>query len=408
MKKIIQTFSVLPDSNKSMVYLMWIYGVWVIITTIFINIYIFQLNDSYVEVIIYNMLFYTSTFLWFSGVGWYMWYKQKDIKNMYYIGYVLFILSFVILFVFSQHTLGVYIFSVIYAFWNGAFWNAVHSQELKNIKDKNRDFYSSSISAGMNLIDVLVPLLIAVVFYVWDVFLFDGYTILFAILPLIYVLSFIFIHRIDSYIPDRVSYDDCKNFFNMKKYKFGHLYYFIWGVRNGLKAAVIWIVAIILLETEMNVWFFQWILALMSMFVVMHFSLKRHTENRLHYLATLSVLLFINFLIFSLYFSVIFFLIFSFVLIFLESLYRVSEHTYDLSLMDNVKTPTSDFYPSMLLRELVLYMGRILILILLLLLFLYTWIGIENILRVWIFFMWLSYLFIVVSIYYWEKHEKHS
>jgi len=27
MKKIIQTFSVLPDSNKSMVYLMWIYGV---------------------------------------------------------------------------------------------------------------------------------------------------------------------------------------------------------------------------------------------------------------------------------------------------------------------------------------------------------------------------------------------
>jgi hypothetical protein len=35
---------------------------------------------------------------------------------------------------------------------------------------------------------------------------------------------------------------------------------------------------------------------------------------------------------------------------------RISEHVYDLALMDNIKTHNSDFYPAMILREVVLWL----------------------------------------------------
>ena len=67
-RRFLDTFNQLPNSNKSMVYLMWIYGVGVIITNIFVNIYVFQISQSFSDVAIYNILFYTSTFIGFSGI----------------------------------------------------------------------------------------------------------------------------------------------------------------------------------------------------------------------------------------------------------------------------------------------------------------------------------------------------
>jgi len=103
----------------------------------------------------------------------------------------------------------------------------VHTQELKNIENKNRDFYSSSISAGRNIISIFSPLLIAFVFYISEIFHFDGYLILFLFLPFVYLFSFVFISDIDSYIPSKIRKVDFKNFFNLKKYKYGHFYFFI-------------------------------------------------------------------------------------------------------------------------------------------------------------------------------------
>jgi len=53
------------------------------------------------------------------------------------------------------------VYATLYGLAAGIYWIAVHSQELKNISDKNRDFYSSSISAGSNIISVIIPLLIS-------------------------------------------------------------------------------------------------------------------------------------------------------------------------------------------------------------------------------------------------------
>jgi hypothetical protein len=103
----------------------------------------------------------------------------------------------------------------------------VHTQELKNIKNKNRDFYSSSISAGKNIISMIIPFFVSFFFLIGEKFNFDAYILLFLILPLIYLFSFLFINRIESYIPQKIEKEDLKNFFNFRKYKYGHIYFLI-------------------------------------------------------------------------------------------------------------------------------------------------------------------------------------
>lgn len=102
-KKFLTSFNKLPLSNKSMVYLMWIYGVGSIITSTFVNIYIFKLHNSFAEILFYNMAFFSATFVGFSLLGWIMSVLQGNIKNMYYLSYVLFILSFLFLLVYWGH-----------------------------------------------------------------------------------------------------------------------------------------------------------------------------------------------------------------------------------------------------------------------------------------------------------------
>ena len=83
---------------------------------------------------------------------------KKNIKNMYYISYGLFILGFIYLLLFHNNLSEILVFAGIFGTGNGAFRCAVHSQELVHIEDKKRDLYSSSISAGTTIIGITMPL----------------------------------------------------------------------------------------------------------------------------------------------------------------------------------------------------------------------------------------------------------
>jgi len=71
---------------------------------------------------------------------------KKNIKNMYYFAYILYIIAFLSIFIFKWY-FAIFSFAIIFWLWYWMFWCAVHSQELINIEDKNRDAYSSIISS---------------------------------------------------------------------------------------------------------------------------------------------------------------------------------------------------------------------------------------------------------------------
>lgn len=407
MSHFLSLFNKLPLSNKSMVYLMWVHHIGIIIVEVFINIYIFQINQSLLDVAIYNMIYYWATFLGFSWIGWYMAHIQKNIKYMYYIAYTMCVWAFLPVIFTSWDYNWILIFALIYGTWYGAFWNAAHSQELKNITDKDRDFYSSSISVGMNMVQIVIPLCIAILFYItWALHL-DGYTLLFFILPTTYLASSIFISRISNYTPQKISQKDVKNFFHLKKYKAGHIYYLLHWMEHGIQIVIVPVISIMLLKNEINIWFFQWILWIISTYSVMYLATKRTPNNRIQYFIVLGALMFLNYIWFALFYSLWAFIIFSLISIILYPLFRVSSHSYSLSLMDNVKIPGSDFYPSMILREIILTIGRF-VAIGILIFFFYYWFDLQTLLQIGIACIGINYILKSGLIYLWDKHEKSS
>jgi len=407
LKKFVKDFNKLPESNKSMIYLMWIYSAGGIIAWIFINIYVFSFNKEIIDVLVYNAIFFWTSLIWFSGIWYFMSHRGFNVKNMYYISYFSFILSFSMIFLVDWY-LWIYLFWIIYWLWEWSFRSALHSQELVNIKDKNRDLYSSMISSWENIIKIVIPFLVSAIFFiVSSYFSFSPYVILFLLLPFIYVISFFFIKNIWNYTPKKIKYKDFKNFVNLKKYGFWHLYFIFTWLSHALVYILLPIIAISILKTETNVWLFEWIISLFSTFLVIFLSSKRNVNNRIKIMWILSFLLFINFIFFSFNFSLFWYIIFTLVALILNPLYRVSEHVFDLKLMETIKLKWSDFFPTMIFREIVLSIWSFLIIIIFI--FLYNkWFTLEEIINIWLISFWLSYLLSWWSIALHMKYENEE
>ncbi len=406
MKDFLQAFSSLSKAHSSMVYLMWIYFVGVIVSTTFVNIYVFQLASSYTHVLIFNLITFTSSAIWFVSVGILYSLLQRNVSEMYYIGYVFFMLSFVVLFLFPYNLYASYIYGVFYGVAAGTYWNAVHSQELKNIGDTSRDFYSSSISAGSNLISVFVPLLISWLFILWDSISFDAYTALFLFLPCLYWVSFLFIKNIPEYIPKKINISDIFECFHLK-YKYWNAYLLSSWAKHWLVKTSVAIASIMLLKSEINIGLLQWFLAFISSYVVIYFWLKRNIWNRLRYFFYICIFLSSLYFLLAASFNIYTFLLFSFWILFLFPMYRVSAHTYDLAVMDNNKsTKDQDFYPKMLWREILLIISRGWSILSMLLILYLTDISSEWALRISFMLIWLCILWEVFWIRLWEKYEK--
>ena len=403
-KKIVKKFKKLPESNKSMIYLMWIYWAGWIIGSLFVNIYVFSFNKEILDVLYYNIVFLTSVLIWFSVIWLLFSIYEKNIKNMYYLAYLAYILAFILLFIFSWY-LWIYLFATIYWLWFWIFRCAVHTQELVNIEDKTRDIYSSIISSWKNIIDIIMPFIISAIFFIVSLYFeFSPYLVLFTILPIIYLLSFFFIKDIWDYIPTKIKKKDIKNFFNLKKYLFGQLYFLSVWVYQWIMWFLFPIVAITLLKTEVNVWLFEWIITFISTFLVVFVATKRKRKNRIKFMWILSFLLFINLVIFAFNFNIYWYIVFNLFALLLNPLYRISEHVFDLKLMDTIKVKWSDFYPAMILREISLWIWRIAILFIFVFLVKY-WLDINYILKIGLSLIWL---FMIIAWWAIALHMKYE
>lgn len=401
-------FNNFPLSNKSMIYLMWIYSFWQFIAALFINIYIFKIDNDITNVIIYNIIFFSSNLLWFSGLGYILSIYKINIRTMYYLSYIVFILSFIFLLLFKNNIVWSYIFWFIYGTGLGSFWCAVHANELNNIADENRDFYSSLISAGWNILQIITPLLVSVVFYFSSLFSINWYYLLFIIIPIVYLISFLFIKNTWLYIPSKINKDDVKNFFNLKKYFWWQAYIFFTGMLWAFKIVILPIIAIILLKNEVNVWIFESIMWVISFFLVIFLSHIRNAKNRLIILFWVTLVIFLVHLLFSFSFNIYTYILFNLSLVILSPIFRVSEHVYDLKIMDTIKNPDSDFFPSMVLREFTLAISRISTLILCLFLVYYSNYSLETLLKIFLILNGLSYLLVYISIKLHFKYENHN
>lgn len=189
----------------------------------------------------------------------------------------------------------------------------------------------------------------------------------------------------------------------MKKYKYWQLYMLFSGIYQTFLLVTAPIIAIILLNSEINIWIFEWIISIISTLLIVLLSTKRNNKNREKYMIITAFLLLLNLIIFVFNFNVFWYIFFSLIMLILQPLYRVSQHVFDLSLMDSIKIKSSDFYPAMLFRDITLTIWRLWVILLMSLLVI-SWIETEVILKIWLIWAGLASILTSISIWMYNKH----
>ena len=125
----------------SIILLKWIFTFGSIISGVFINIYVYKNFNSIESVILYNIWLYSFLFIWFSFFGILISKLKIDLKKLFYFSYFNFIVSFLILIFLKNLFLSILFFAFFYWIWMWNYYAAIGFYELRETKEKIRDFY---------------------------------------------------------------------------------------------------------------------------------------------------------------------------------------------------------------------------------------------------------------------------
>lgn len=402
-------FKNLPEKIKYLVYIMWLQDVSSKILSIFMAFYVFKTSNSVESLIIFYMIFMTWTLVWFSWIWAIFAQKWLDIKNGYIVSYSLMVLWLLALLLFWWTTLVNYIFWVIYGIWFWCFWFSMHGQELAIINDEEREMYTSYIWFFNNTFSLISLAIITGLFWASEIstqFIINVYNILFIVLIIIYLTSIYISKKTTSFISKKVRKKDISHFFD-KKYIWWHIYYIFSGADFMAISICFFLCNLFFLKNEANTGLFLVTMTILSSFIIMFLSKKRTTENRLKYAIIFWWGLWLLFLSLALNFSLYYYGIFYIIYMVIQPIWWTINHTYVLKTMDNIWLEDSDFMPSMLLREAVLWVWRILYW--LIAYFTFTniiWESLENQARIAVLWVSLVLILMIWTIYMWEKKEK--
>jgi len=361
MFKAIKKFKQLSKEKKAMLALFWVYEFVNTTVGIFIGAFVFLRTGSIGLLALFVLIQLTATTSAFSGFGYLIAKYGYSMKWNYLRSFVVYFISFIWLALTPHTTSYLLVFGFVNGLGLGLFWLGNHTYELLYTNNENgdRDFYSSMVQAGTQIIYIVGPLVgIFLIFLSEIVFKTETLSLLFWIVPLLYLISLPFLFSLPHFIPKPITKIEIKSFFRNHVPKKIRWYYLLAG-EEEIRVVAVSIFAITALKTFFNIGLWQIVLGVFSFFITMLLSNIRYKGNRLQIMAyaIFGFLIAFLFLIFS-NISIYFYIIFSLIIIVFKPMYRVSQHTLDLLSMDFLACGRSSFYSGLLYREIILYIGR--------------------------------------------------
>lgn len=355
-------FQALRPPVKAMVYLHWIYSFVGALTSMFVQIFLYQRFGSVTFNIIGMMLYFIGCTVGFSLIGAIASWYHLNMKWGYAYSFVALFASFLLL-AGEVTPFDALAFMLANGFGLGLYWVTLHTFELTETANHERDYYSSVLSAGDQLISLFAPAIATLLFFIsTTVFHLGSFTVLFIIAPLVYLSGLPFFRHIRTYRPASIDRDDLRHFFHDRKNRHAQPYLFAGSATYALSKVVLPIAAIIFLGSEMHVGIFNAVFAVISVVALVVLSKQRHSGNRLNFLLVTSILFAAITFFLALRFDLLAFIIFSLLSVIVKPLLRVSEHVIDLETMETLGLKGRDFFATMILRDAALGFWRVLVL----------------------------------------------
>lgn len=357
---IFQRIKSLRTPVRSLLYLFWIYAFTGSLVTTFIQIAIFKMFSSVSANIISTMLTFTGTMVGFCVFGYIVSHYRLDAKQGFYYSFVSFAAGVWIL---SQVTTvdAAYFATFVYGLGTGFFWLTVHTYELTETKDEERDFYSSVLSSGKKFITILGPLCATGI--IWasvNIFHVSSFGLLFLVAPLFYLLGLFCFKGIKTYRPEKIELDDVKHFFLEKKNRAAQPYLFGGGMQHLAGSVIIPLTLFYVLGTELHVGIYSTLVGGFSIITTLILGHYRNKGNRMFLfgIAAAGISLLTVVLGYSL--TLVALIIFTIGTTILDPVMQVSDHVVALRTMESIGRKNKDFYATMILRDFSLWIYRML------------------------------------------------
>ena len=323
------------------------------------QIYIYQLFSSVQLNIVVAMMNFTGVMLGFCLYGSYAAYRKLNSRYGFIASFTISALGILLLAI-SSNPAGAAFAMLIEGVGIGLFWLTIHTYELTETHDNERDIYSTYLSAGDQIVSLVGPAFATLLIALSHIIGWGEFTLLFVVVPPIFILGFIFFGTLSEYRPQPIQRHDIVHFLRDRRNKISQVYMFGSAATHIFQQIMLPLVSIVILGTALNVGGFNTLFALLSAVALLVVGQYRHANNRLLILGITSGLIAVLYIYLGISLTFVSLIIYTVGASILQPLMRVSQHVIDLQTIDDAGHSQSDFYPTMILRDFSLWVWRML------------------------------------------------
>jgi MFS family permease len=343
---------------RALVYLYWIQSFVGSAVSVFAQIYLYQLFGSVQLNVVAALLNYTGIMIGFCIYGALMAQFKQNVRHGFLMSFVSTALGILLLTQIHTMIMACIVMTIV-GLGGGFFWLTIHTYELVETRDHERDVYSTFLSAGGVIMLLAGPAYATLLIWIADSMGWGQLMLLFVTTPFIFLLGFLCFGELTDYRPKPIRWYDIVHFCTNRRNLSAQPYLFGGAAVNIIETAALPLVIFVILGTTLRVGGFNTGVAILSSIALLVVGAHRHAENRLLILgisSAITAVLYV-FIGFSMTFAALIIAAIGFSIF--KPMMRVSQHVIDLQTMDSIGHKDSDFYPTMILRDFSLWIWRV-------------------------------------------------
>jgi hypothetical protein len=342
---------------QSLVFLFWVYSFVNRAVSSFSQIYIYKIFDSVQLSVIASMASFTGIFIGFCIYGWIAAEFRLNAKHGFMLSFVFTALGLALLPLVRDlpEACGA---MTVRGIGMGFFWLTIHTYELMESRDHERDIYSTFLSAGDQILTFSAPAVATFLIWFSHRLGLGDFTLLFLATPPVFLLGLPALGALRDYRPEPIAWHDLVHFVADGRNQAAQVYLLGGAAAHILSNSLIPLAAITVLGTALNVGGFNTAFAIGGALALLAVGSRRRPENRLLILglSTMALVALNVMLGYSLTLTTL--IAYTIGVAVMQPMMRVSQHVIDLKTMDGMAHKASDFYPAMILRDVALWVWR--------------------------------------------------
>jgi hypothetical protein len=342
---------------QALVFLFWVYSFVNRAVATFSQIYIYQMFNSVQLNIIASMASFTGIMIGFCVYGWIAAQARLNIKHGFVLSFVFTALGLVLL-PLARDVPEACAAVTVRGVGMGFFWLTIHTYELMESRDHERDIYSTFLSAGDQVLMLLAPACATLLIWLSHRMGLGDYTLLFLATPPVFLLGLPYLRALRDYRPEPIAGHDLVHFVADRRNQAAQVYLMGGAASHILLNTLVPLAAITLLGTALNVGGFNIFFALAGAGAALMIGSRRKPENRLRILGLSSLVLVGLNVMLGLSLTLATLIAYTIGVSVMQPVMRVSQHVIDLQTMDGMGHQESGFYPAMILRDVALWVWR--------------------------------------------------